>query len=512
MTAARHVVEPAVSANVAQALVDMAAAQPDRPALLGGDGRPRLTYAELAERAASIASGLACRGLRPGGRVVPLTGDPEQALISAVATLWAGGTLVLPPASSGRWAVLRAAGRTNPTAVLADPQTWLVLAAVPALRRARIRVTTGWRHWPALVTLDELARGGHPAADPMPRAAEAPALISWTTGTTGRPHAVVRTHGVLSVQHAAIRHLREPRPNDVDLVGLPAMTLNDLACGVSVVIPPRPDVDPDGSLLRALVVRAGVTTAVGFPVLFERLVAGAGAVRLPGLRSIHVGGAPVRRDLVDRLTAVAPNASIVIVYGATEAEPIAAIDADEWRSSSAGSEPGRGMLVGRPWDGIDLRVVPLEAPAGVPMSAGSRGRILVRGDRVARDPIRSDPDGWLDTGDVGRIDDEGRLWLLGRCSNMLAGGVAPVEPEGSVAALQGVDAAALIVLRGGTRPRLALAVQPDAGADPMAVRARIATLAADRGWNVDLVAILHRIPRDARTGKVDERQLRALIR
>ena len=512
MTAVPSLAEPPVSANVTRAMVDVAATHPDRPALLGGDGLPRLTYAELAERAARIASGLARRGLQPGGRVVLLVRDPEEAMIAAVATLWAGGTLVTPPASSGRRAGLLAAGLTNPTAVLADPPTWLALAALPAMRRARIRVTTGRRHWPALVTLGDLARDGRAAADPVPRAADAPALVSWTTGTTGRPHPVVRTHGVLAAQHAAIQGLRAPRPGDVDLVGLPTMALHDLGCGVPVVMPSRPDADPDGSLLRTLVARARVTTAVGFPVLFERLAAGAGPATLPGLRSIHIGGAPVRPELLDRLATIAPNASIVIVYGATEVEPIAAIDADEWRSTAAASEPGRGMLVGRPWDGIDLRLAPMEARVGPATSAGMRGRILVRGDRVARDPIRSDRDGWLDTGDVGRIDDEGRLWLLGRASNMLAGGVAPAELEQPVAALDGVQAAALMVLAGRHRPRLVLAVQPDSDAAPVAVRARIARLATERGWEIDLIAILRRIPRDARTGKIDERRLRALIR
>ena len=512
MTAIPSLVGPPVSANVTRALVDVAATHPDRPALLGGDGRPRLTYAELADRAARIASGLARSGLQPGGRVVLLGRDPEEALIAAVATLWAGGTLVTPPASSGRWAALLAAGLTGPTAVLADPATWLALAALPAMRRARIRVTTGRRRWPALVTLADLSRGGLVAAEPVARAADAAALVSWTTGTTGRPHPVVRTHGVLAAQHAAIQGLRAPHPADVDLVGLPTMALHDLGCGVPVVMPSRLDLDPDGSFLRAMVVRARVTTAVGFPILFERLAAGAGPATLPGLRSILVGGAPVRPELLDRLATVAPNASIVIVYGATEVEPIAAIDADEWRSSAGRSEPGRGMLVGRLWHGIDLRLVPMGGRAGPATSAGVRGRILVRGDRVARDPIRSDPDGWLDTGDVGRIDGEGRLWLLGRASNVLAGGVAPAEVEQPVAAIEGVHAAALVMLPGRDRPRPVLAVQPDADANPMAVRARIARLATERGWEIDVIAIVRRMPRDARTGKVDGRRLQALIR
>jgi acyl-CoA synthetase (AMP-forming)/AMP-acid ligase II len=364
-----------------------------------------------------------------------------------------------------------------------------------------------------LVTLAVLADDAHVvAAGPVFRPADAPALVSWTTGSTGRPHAVVRTHGALAAQHAAIQRLRAPRPGDVDLVGLPTMALHDLACGVPMVMPPRPHGDGYGTLLRALVARAAVTTAVGFPALFERLVDGAGAAALPGLRSIHVGGAPVGTALLDRLALVAPNAAVVVVYGATEAEPIAAVEATELRSPAMRAAPGSGMLVGRPCDGIDLRLVPIEGRAPVAISGAVPGRILVRGDRVARDPVRSDPDGWLDTGDVGTIDADGRLWLLGRASNMLPGGVAPAEIEQPVTALEEVEASALVSVPRRDGPRLVLAVQPAANAAATVVQARVASMVSERAWTLDRVAVVRRLPRDARSGKVDYVRLRAGIR
>ena len=317
---------------------------------------------------------------------------------------------------------------------------------------------------------------------------------------------------MLAAQHAAIQRLRAPRPGDVDLVGLPTMALHDLACGVPMVMPPRTHGDDRGTLLRALVTRAAVTTAVGFPALFERLVDGAGAAALPGLRTIHVGGAPVGTDLLDRLALVAPNATVVVVYGATEAEPIAAVDATDLRSAAMQSVPGSGMLVGQPCDGIDVRLAPLEGRAGAANSRPARGRVLVRGDRVARDATRSDPDGWLDTGDVGTIDADGRLWLLGRASNMLAGGMAPAEIEQPVTALEEVEASALVSVPTRDGPGLVLAVQPTADAAATAVQARVAAMASERGWGLYRVAVVRRLPRDARSGKVDNVRLRAMVR
>ena len=496
------------SANVADLLVQVAADHPDRPALIGTDGLVRWTLGELADRAAGIAAGMSRLGLRPGGRVAVLVRDPEDALLVAVATLWAGGTIVAPPASSGWRAAVQAAARTRPTVVVADPLTWVLLALAPALRGASVRVVTGRRRWPATVTLGDLAAHG-PMSSPVPRPADAPALVSWTTGTTGRPHPVIRSHGVLAAQHAAIFELRTPRAGDVDLAGLPTMALHDLACGVAIVMPPRADADPDGSRLRALVTSAGVTTAVGFPVLFERLVAGAGPASLPGLRSIHVGGAPVPRTLLDRLAVVAPNATVVIVYGATEVEPIAAIEAAEM-VSDVGPPPGRGLLVGRPCKGLDVRLGAIDGPPNEDASDADVGRFLVRGTRVARDPVRTDPDGWLDTGDVARIDDQGRLWLLGRASSM-GGGVVPATVEEPIAALADVDAAALVRIPGPNRPRLVVAIQPARGSPPAAVRRQVMALVTKRGWQLDEVVVVRRLPRDARSGKVDDRRLRGML-
>lgn len=503
---------PPASANVAGALVGVASVHADRPALLRADGSVGWTFADFAGRSARIASALTGRGLRPGGRVVLLTRDPEVALTIAVAALWAGGTVVTPPVAGGWRPALRVAARLRPDVVVADAVAWLALAAIPGLAGARIRIVTGHRPWPGLTNLGELARGDDSlASEPAARPADAPALISWTTGTTGRPHPVVRTHGVLAAQHSAIRALRTPRAGDVDLVGLPAMALHDLACGTSVVMPSRADVDPDGRHLGDLVSDASVTMAVGFPVLFERLVDGAGPSSFPGLRSIHVGGAPVRADLLDRLASVAPNATVVVVYGATEVEPIAAIDAREVCTSAGGATRSRGMLVGKPCPGIDLRLAPLEGRGAAAGSGAAFGRILVRGDRVARDPVRSDSDGWLDTGDVGTLDDDGRLWLLGRASNMVGGGVTPAEVEDAVEALEGVAACALASIPGPLGSRLVLAVQPASTASARTVQARVTSMAIDRGWALHRVATVRRLPRDQRSGKVDYARLRSLV-
>ncbi len=507
-------------ASVAELLRDLTSAHPERPALVGRDGEIRLTYAELVERAARVAAGLLERGLRPGDRVALLLRDREEALIPAVAALWAGGTLIVPPAARGWRTALAAAAGTRPAAVFADPTTWLAALAFPGLGGAPVRVVSGRRCLPGLVTVSGLAVGGPaPMTMPVPRPATAPALVTWTTGTTGRPRAIVRSQKVLAAQHVAMRRLRSPRPDDVDLAGLPNIALHDLACGIAVVMPPGIGGDHDGATLRATVARAGVTTAAGFPAMFERLVEGAEPGALPRLRSIHVGGAPVRPILLERLALVAPNAAIVVVYGATEAEPIAAVDASEVRAAESPGYPRRGLLAGRPLDGIEVRLVPVDGQSRVtaagarpPASVLERGRIVVRGSRVARVPGRTDADGWLDTGDVGAIDAGGRIWLLGRAVNALAESETPADIEEPVAALEGVGSAAVVALASHGGLLRTLAVEPSNPATAAIVHERVTALAARRGWDIDRVVVVSRLPRDRLSGKIDYPRLRALVR
>lgn len=495
-----------VSSNVAELLCDVAMAGPYRPALLRHDGRTLLTFAELIDRTARTATALATLGLRPGDRTALLVRDPPAALLLAVAVLWAGGTLVVPPRAGGWRLALAGAGRARPTVAIAEPATWLLAAAVPALARARVRIATGSRPWPGLAALDRTVRDG--ALDgaafigrPVDRPAEAPALVSWTSGTTGRPHAIVRTHGVLAAQHDAVRRLRQPRPDDVDLAGLPNIALHDLACGVGVVLPPR-DGDPRARGLRDVVIRSGVTTAAGLPGLFERLADGATPASLQLLRSIHVGGGPVRPDLLERLTAATPNATIAVVYGSTEAEPIAAIDAAELRAATEEWTPGRGLPVGSVCDGIEVRLGAT--------SSSARGRVLVRGARVARDPIRSDGDGWLDTGDVAAMDPDGRLWLMGRAVNVTRTGLFPAEIEEPAATLPGVAGAALVTVPAGGDELAVLAVEPSTAADAT-VRSRVEALAGSLEAGLDRIVLVRHLPRDRLSGKVDYVRLRALV-
>ena len=160
--------------------------------------------------------------------------------------------------------------------------------------------------------------------------------------------------------------------------------------------------------------------------------------RFDSLQRIFTGGAPVFPALLDRLAAVAPGASIVSVYGSTEAEPIASIDAREIGAADRSAmRHGAGVLAGTPSLCIEVRILPdrwgtpitLSGHADLDREAlvdGGIGEIVVSGAHVLGGYLDGAGDEetkihavgrvWHRTGDAGYFDRQGRLWLLGRCA------------------------------------------------------------------------------------------------
>jgi len=238
-------------------------------------------------------------------------------------------------------------------------------------------------------------------------------------------------------------------------------------------------------------------------------VRGARPGELDRLRSIYVGGSRVRPELLRALKAIAPAAAVTVVYGSTEIEPIAAIGADEYLDLLARSDPADGAPVGLVLDGLELRMeLPSERPG--PSARGERGRILLRGPRASG---AAGLGRWVDTGDAGHVDEDGRLWLLGRITNAF-GELYPAEVECVIEALSWVSRAALVRVDSHPDARALLAVQPiEWGA--AGIRAEqlvvLRDIARQRHWPLDKAVLLRRLPVFVgAAAKIDDRRLRKL--
>ncbi|MDB4949693.1 MAG: acyl-CoA synthetase (AMP-forming)/AMP-acid ligase [Gemmatimonadetes bacterium] len=530
----------ALSANLACWLVDRAAAHPHRTALVEGVGERRraVTYGQLAGRVAALAAGFRRRGIGAGDRVllfVPMSIPLYETLL---ATLHAGATAVFVDAWADRRRLDAAIAAAHPRAFVGTPRAHLLRLVSPSIRRIPIHLLAGRGR----LSIDRYARPGE-TSPPADVDGSAPALVTLTTGSTGRPRAAARSHDFLRAQHAALRALMGIREGDVDFPALPVFALNGLASGATVVIPeldPRRPADADPERLFAQMRAEGVTVASGSPALFERLAHWCMARdRRIAVRALFTGGAPVTPKLA-RLLADHVEGSVHVVYGSTEVEPVASVGArvmlDAMASVEGGAEGGRGLCAGPPVEGLEVRLVrahdaPVELGAGGwaewVVAPGEVGEIVAAGAHVlpgydgdaAADRASKIHDGdrvWHRTGDAAWRDAEGRLWLMGRVSARIVRRgetIWPLPVEAVAAGLPGFTHAALVgVADAELGQRAVLCVETPMPANRLLPAFFDPLRAAVAPTPVDEIRGFTRIPRDPRhASKTDLAALRKML-
>lgn len=470
--------------NLVALLDEQVVRHPGKIALFAG-GRG-ICYAELQQRSAALAARLSAGGLRQGDAALPVL-DVGIPLYIALLALFRLGAVVVVPERAGLDGLRTAAGSIAIRALVGDWRRHVVRQFLPAFRGTRI-----------VTSPHAILSGPAPPAVELP--ADAPALITFTSGSTGRPKAIVRSHGFLLEQHRQVGALLQSAEDDVALISLPMFILCNLALGVTSVIPdgdlrypaacdPRP-------LLRQIE-RHRVNRLVLPPAMCERL-AESGAM-LTGITQIFTGGGPVFPDLLERLSRLAPQARITAVYGSSEAEPIAHVSLQDISAADlAAMRHGAGLLAGRPVDGLGLRIEDDEI--WVSGSHVVKGYLNPADDSASKRMIGGTI--WHRTGDAGRLDEHGRLWLLGR-HEARCGSLFPFAVETAARCMRGVRNAALVNVGGSA----VLAVEPD--------KTVAAHFAQDwsRRWAGDLrVVVVPGIPMDRRhNSKVDYGRLRALL-
>lgn len=361
-----------------------------------------------------------------------------------------------------------------------------------------------------------------------------PALLTFTSGSTGQPKAALRTHGFLLAQHRVLQRRLGLTAGDTDLTTLPIFVLANLASGVHSVIPGTdlrfPDAIDPQRVVRQIQGIKPVSTAAS-PAFLERVADYClqQQLQLTSFQKIFTGGAPVFPRLLDKLQAIAPQARIVAVYGSTEAEPMAEIARDEMTEADLqGMLNGRGLLAGKPVPEIQLRILrdqwgtsigPLtqaEFDAAC-VARNEPGEIVVSGDHVLPGYLHGQGDEetkvrvggkvWHRTGDMGYLDDDGRLWLLGRCSAKIVderGTLFPFAVECAAVHHPDVKRAALIQYQ----DKRVLVIEWKKGK-----QANLNVLRKTLAWaGLDEIRFLDRLPVDKRhNAKVDYPALQKML-
>jgi acyl-CoA synthetase (AMP-forming)/AMP-acid ligase II len=515
--------------NVATILHDQALRRGDQPAIIEA-GRT-ISFSEL-DRAAGIATAeLARAGLVPGMRALVFSPMSIDLYIAMIGMFRLRVTAVFVDPSAGLDHLAACVARVRPDAFIAVPRAHLLRLTSAALRSIPIKMTLRR-------LLSRAGAGSPPPSGTAPQLdacdADTPAIITFTSGATGAPKAAVRTHGLLLAQHRALAASLALEPGAADLTTLPIVLLANLASGVTSIIPDA-DLRAPGAIRPEPVLDQirdlQPTRIVGTPALLERLIACAArrGERFDGLRRIYTGGAPVFPGMLDIVASVAPAASVVAVYGSTEAEPIAAIDRCEIAAEDRlAMQHGAGLLAGQPAASIDVRILPDRW--GTPVTMPNRedidrqalgptgvGEIVVSGEHVVggyldgagdlETKIHAGDRIWHRTGDAGYFDRRGRLWLLGRCAARVSdddGILYPFAVECAASDVPGLRRSAFV--RYGGRRLLVIEVEEQA------VDVRDALIRRLTWAHLDDVLIVERVPVDHRhNAKIDYPALEELL-
>lgn len=464
--------------NVVEILQSHAERVPEMMALFDmRRGRARsMTFGEFNQAAARTATLLRTSGLVPGDTVLVFQKMSIELYVALGAIFRLGLTAMFVDPSAGRSYIDRCCRLRPPRALIASSRAHLLRLTTSSLRQIPIKFSIG----PPVPGAVGIERAASLECDPTVQACsdEEPALVSFTSGTTGEPKLALRTHGFLLAQHRAISAALDLQPGEVELVALPIFVLSNLASRVTSVIPDadlrRPDAINPASLV-AQISHHKISRASASPALFECIAEYCeySSITLPTLEKVFTGGGPVSLRLLDRLQRVAPRARITVVYGSTEAEPISITSLDELNSADrTAMSSGQGLLAGQPVPSITLRI--MKDRWGVPLRSISTsefehlmlpaklpGEIIVSGEHVlgsyldgqGNEENKLFVDGvcWHRTGDAGYLDEHRRLWLLGRCSARVDddhGAVYPLGIEQAALRYDVIRRAAMVSVRG----------------------------------------------------------------
>jgi len=463
------------------------------------------TWQDLNARANAAAAALVQAGIRPGDRVALLIPNRPGFVQAYFGILKAGGVVV--PIN-----VRLTAGEAS--YILQDSGA-RALIADPTLRETAERAAAG-TGVERILGSDELDAPGLAADPDRPSSLDALAEILYTSGTTGRPKGVELTHNAVHSVASMMAYEIDIRQDDKVLILMPLThsaplnltLLGAVYCGAASVLG---DFTP-GALVDFSETEK-TTHFFGAPVAYllgAKLLADSPR-DLSSAKCWVYGGAPMSREAVQGVRRAFPG-KLVSVYGLTESGPNGVALHDEEHEAHAGSIGRAGVV------NVEMRVV---TPEGRDVPPGEAGEIIMRtpsalvgyhgNPQATREALR---DGWVWTGDIARIDEEGYLWIMDRKKDVIISGgvnVYPKEVEDVLSTHPGVadvavigvphpewgeTVAAVLVARGG---------QPTEAELQSFVRERLADFKVPR-----LFRFVAAIPRNA-SGKILKHSLRESV-
>lgn len=432
---------------------DRAVATPDRIAV--DDRGVVLSYRELDERASALAENLLDRGYGVGDRIATITGNSADHVVVFFACAKAG--LVLVPLSwrlSPRELALQLE-QADPALLLVEDE-FTTLSAATTRRLLQPPVVRPLGRSGIEADVPHPVRSAHPQGgleDPPVRRDvrdDDALLIVFTSGTQGRPHGAILTHGNCFWTNLALSRTAEITSSDIVLAVMPQYHVGGwnvqplLAWWVGATVVLERTFDP-GRVLQ-LIQERRITTTMGVPAnyLFLSEHPAFATTDLSSLRHAIVGGAPMPEPLLR--TWHSRGVALTQGYGLTEASPNVLCLPDEDARTKVG-------LAGKPYPHVEVAVA--DPVTGDELEGEASGELLVRGPSVFpgyfRDPELSAVTlrgGWLHTGDLVHRDAQGYFRVVDRISDIYISGGESISPSEVENVLSGHPAVADVAVVG----------------------------------------------------------------
>jgi acyl-CoA synthetase (AMP-forming)/AMP-acid ligase II len=443
--------------NIASYLNQAAKTQPYKRAVVYPAGRDKygrvtyshLTFLQLDRESDYLAHGLEAAGITRGIRTVLMVKPSIEFFALIFAIFKTGAVPVVVDPGMGIRRMLACFKSTRPQAFIGIPLAHVVRTVFPGFfKTVKTWITVGRRWFWGGRTLKQIRQSYAGSYTITKTGRDDTAAVLFTTGSTGPAKGAVYSHGNFDAQLKQIKTYLRMSDDEIDLSTFPLFALFYPALGITSVIP---DMDPTRPALvnpeRIIeaIENLGVTNMFASPALLNR-VGSYGkkkGVKLPSLKRVISAGASVSAANIEQFSALlAEDAEIHTPYGATEAVPIVSIKSKEILNETRQlSDKAFGTCIGRPINDIDIRIIKIsdepidEWSDDLRVSPGDVGEITVTGDLVSRQYYENhaanrlgkikDGDAIIHRmGDVGWMDQKGRIWFCGRKSHRVitAGG------------------------------------------------------------------------------------------
>ncbi|MFH0924927.1 MAG: fatty acid CoA ligase family protein [bacterium] len=430
--------------NIAHYLPELANKTPHKQAIIFPKGHDflkrvsytHLTFKQLNEGCDRYAQRLANLQIKQGMRVLLMVKPSLEFFILTFALFKIGAVPILIDPGMGKINLFRSIKSVAPEAIITIPLAQIIRRFFPQyFKSIKISIT---------VPVNLIDKKWLITQKPFPIArtkGDDIASILFTTGSTGPAKGVTYTHSIFDHQVRFIKSYYNITENDIDLPCFPLFALFSVVMGMTVVIP---DMDPtrpalvDPRKIIEAVDNFGITNTFGSPALWNTVAnyCLAHDLKLSTIKKVLIAGAPVSGELLGRLEKIfSQDCRIETPYGATECLPVSSIsNKNVLKETWSRSRLGKGTCVGKAIPEMTVRIIKiddrpiLDWDEGLVLPQGEKGEIVVKGplvtpsyfmrnDQTGLAKIKERKELWHRMGDIGYLDEKGRIWFCGRKSH-----------------------------------------------------------------------------------------------